>query len=399
MNKRSKEKEHMPKVLDGVHVLDFSGVIAGSYCTRMLSDLGAEVLKIEHPDGEIMRRVAPMRGNTSTVFASLNMGKKSLALDLKQDEAVNICKELVQKYDVVVENFSPGVMSRLGLGYDELRSVKHELIMCSISGYGQDGPSSQKPAFAPIVQAASGFDLTYLKMQPNLVKPLNMGPPVGDTTASLQAFGALNAALFYRSRTGIGQHIDIAMMDCLISSMHRDFQSALLGDEIDRRYGPIETADGFIVIIPLTQSQFIRLTKCLGQPELLDDDRFKDEKSRFENYNELMEITENWTKKLNSKDATKAFAEAKIPCAEYKTLEQSADDPQLDFRGLFLEIEDQLGSYKVVDTPIRYSETKTADKLFVANIGEHTVATLKDDLSKTPAEIQILIDQGTIFQA
>jgi len=399
MKRNTKEKSSEPKVFEGFNVLDFSGVIAGSYCTRMLSDLGAEVLKIEHPHGEIMRRVAPMRGQASAVFGALNMGKKSIGLDLKQEDAISICKKLLKKYDVVVENYSPGVMSRLGLGYDQLKEINPQLIMCSISGYGQKGPSSQKPAFAPIVQAASGFDLAYLQTQPDLPKPLNMGPPVADTTASLQAFGAISAALYYRSKTGIGQHIDIAMMDCLIASMHRDFQSALLGDEVDRRYGPIATKDGFIVAIPLTQVQFTRLVKCIGRAELLENERFSNEKERFKNYNELMEITEKWSEKLDSKTAIEALEDAKIPCAEYRTLKDSRNDPQLDFRKFIIKIEDEIGSYEVTDTPIRFSNTTTANKLFVAEIGEHSISTLEKDLRMTRADIQKLIDREIVFQA
>ena len=393
---KNKKDCHL-KVLDGVRVLDFTGVIAGSYCTRMLSDLGADVLKIEHPAGDIMRNVSPLRGESSAVYGSLNMGKRSLALDLKKDKAVEICKNLVGKYDVVVENFSPGVMSRLGLSYEELCKANPEVIMCSISGYGQSGPGAQRPAFAPIVQAASGFDIAYLENQPNLRKPLNMGPPVGDTTAALQAFGALSAALYYRSRTGIGQHIDVAMMDCLLSTMHRDFQSVLLDDNVARRYGPIETATGFIIVTPLTHSQFHRLADCLGQPQLLQDARFRTDKNRFDNYNELMEITENWTKKLSSEQAVEAFSKAKIPCSDYKTLAQTVSDPQIKHRNIIIQIEDELGSYKVVDAPVRFSETTTGGKRFVADIGEHTVSALQEELSMTTQDIKKLIESGIIF--
>ena len=179
-----------PRVLDDVRVLDFSGIIAGAYCTRMMADLGAEVLKVEPPGGEMMRQIAPMRGETSTVFSALNSGKRCIALDLKQPAAVDICKLLVASYDVVVENFSPGVMQRLGLDYAALREENPSLIMCSISGYGQDGPGAARPSFAPIVQAMSGFDLVTLHNQPSLNRPLNMGLPVADTTAAQQAFGA-----------------------------------------------------------------------------------------------------------------------------------------------------------------------------------------------------------------
>ncbi|MEQ8663701.1 MAG: CoA transferase, partial [Gammaproteobacteria bacterium] len=136
-----------PRVLDDVRVLDFTGIIAGAYCTRMLADLGAEVLKVEPPGGEMMRHIAPLRGDTSTVFSALNSGKRSLVLDLKAAAAVDICKLLVTRYDVVVENFSPGVMARLGLDYAALREENPALVMCSISGYGQSGPGSARPAY------------------------------------------------------------------------------------------------------------------------------------------------------------------------------------------------------------------------------------------------------------
>ncbi|MEQ8495159.1 MAG: CoA transferase, partial [Gammaproteobacteria bacterium] len=157
-----------PRVLDDVRVLDFTGIIAGSYCTRMLADLGADVLKIEPPGGEMMRHIAPLRGDTSTVFSALNSGKRSLVLDLKSAAAVDICKLLVAHYDVVVENFAPGVMGRLGLDYETLREENPALVMCSISGYGQTGPGSARPAYAPIVQAMSGFEMVTLAAQPGL---------------------------------------------------------------------------------------------------------------------------------------------------------------------------------------------------------------------------------------
>lgn len=190
------------RVLDGVRVLDFTSVIAGPYCTRLMADMGAEVLKVEPPGGEFARHVPPMRDGVSAVYSQLNCGKKSLSLDLKHAAAADIIKRLVRAYDVVVENFSPGVMARLGLGYSALAQANPALIMCSISGYGQTGPGAQRPAYAPVVQAESGFEQVYLQYQPRLERPLNMGPPVADTTASLQALGAINAALFYRQRTG-----------------------------------------------------------------------------------------------------------------------------------------------------------------------------------------------------
>ncbi|MEQ8232717.1 MAG: CoA transferase, partial [Gammaproteobacteria bacterium] len=285
-----------PRVLDDVRVLDFTGIIAGSYCTRMLADLGADVLKIEPPGGEMMRHIAPLRGDTSTVFSALNSGKRSLVLDLKSAAAVDICKLLVAHYDVVVENFAPGVMGRLGLDYETLREENPALVMCSISGYGQTGPGSARPAYAPIVQAMSGFEMVTLAAQPGLERPLNMGLPVGDTCAAQQAFGAICAALYYRARTGIGQYIDIAMFDSLLATMHRDFQSAFNPDVIERRYGPIAARDGYLMVMPLSQGQFADLCGVIGREDLRDDPRFATMRARFDNYNALMALAEDWSR-------------------------------------------------------------------------------------------------------
>ena len=183
MSIEQNRSESGPRILDGVKVLDFTAVIAGSYCTRMMADLGADVLKVEGLSGEILRHAGPMRGKTSALFSAMNSGKRCLSLDLKQDRAVEICRGLVKTHDVVVENFSPGVMQRLGLEYEKLQQLNEQLIMCSVSGYGQTGPEAWRPAYAPIVQATSGFEYVYLRSQVGQTKPLNMGLPIGDTGA------------------------------------------------------------------------------------------------------------------------------------------------------------------------------------------------------------------------
>ncbi|MGE0486060.1 MAG: CaiB/BaiF CoA transferase family protein [Gammaproteobacteria bacterium] len=383
-----------PRVFDDVRVLDFTGVIAGPYCTRMMADLGADVLKVEPPAGELMRHIAPLRGDESTVFASLNCGKRSLVLDLKQPAAVAICKLLVTTYDVVVENFSPGVMRRLGLGYEDLVAENPRLIMCSISGYGQTGPGAERPAFAPIVQALSGFDLVTLGNQPGLDRPLNMGLPVADTTASQQAFGAISAALYYRARTGIGQYIDIAMLDSLLSTMHRDFQAAFHPDRIDRLYGPIAARDGFVILMPLTQSQFGDLCVALGRQDLLDDPRFASMRARLDNYNALMAIAEQWAHTRTVSEAVRALEAAGIPCAPYRSVNECADDPQLHHRGMLTEVVDAAGPLKVPNTPFLYSATQAAVRPEVATLGQHSHAVLTQELELPPHDIEALVAAG-----
>jgi len=310
-----------PRVLDGVRVLDFTAVIAGPYCTRLMADLGADVLKIEPPEGELLRHVPPFRAGASAVFSQLNSGKRCIALDLRQAAAREIVHALLPEIDVVVENFSPGVMGRLGFDYARLRELKPDLVMCSISGYGQHGPSANRPAFGPIVQAWCGYELVTLRYQPGLRQPLNMGVPVGDTTAALQAFGAITGALFYRERTGQGQYIDISMYDSLLATMHKDFQQVLNPEDRDRLYGPIVTCDGFVMIMLLSQRQFDGIVDCLQQPELKQDARFTTTVARFDNYPELIEIVSAWAASRSTADIVAMLDRAGVPAAPYRLID------------------------------------------------------------------------------
>ena len=362
--------------LSDLFILDFTGMISGAFCTKLLADLGANVLKIEPPGGEIMRSVAPLMDNKSCVFGSLNIGKKSITLDLKKKESVNICLKLAKKYDIIVENFSPGVMKRLGLDYEAIRRANDKIIMCSISGYGQTGPDAYQPAFAPIVQAKSGYDLTYTEAQNDYAVPLNMGPPVGDTTASLIAYGSILAALHYRERTGEGQYIDIAMQDSLLSTMHRDIQTSITQEKVDRRYGPIRTSDGFIVIMPFTQIQFEKLAECIKKKELVNDVRFAEPKNRLENYNKLMQIVENWTERKTSISVESQMKKMKIPCTRYERLNNIITDPQIEHRGFLIEAQDQSDQYQVCGNPSKFSKTETCINKMVPDIGEHNTEIL-----------------------
>ena len=390
----SRRAAHGPRVFDDIRVLDFTAIIAGAYCTRMLADLGADVLKVEPPSGELMRHIAPLRGEYSTVYSSLNSGKRSLKLDLKHPGAVDLCKRLVERYDVVVENYSPGVMQRLGLDYDSLRKHNDKLIMCSISGYGQTGPAAELPAFAPIVQALSGYELVSQHSQPGLERPLNMGLPVGDTTAALQAFGAIGAALYYRGRSGVGQCIDIAMMDSLLSTMHRDFQTAFNPDPNLRVYGPLETQDGFIIAMPLSQPQFVNLVRVIERPDMLDDPRLATPRARFENYNLLMTQVEAWTRTRSAEDALRGLGAADVPCARYRQIAELADDPQLKHRNMLVEIRDGAGPLKVPNTPFLFSATHAAVRPQVADLGADNDQVLREELALSAEQIAALTDAG-----
>src|ERR1700753_195323 len=207
------DEGNLTKSFQGLRVLDFSTTIAGPHCTRMLADMGAEVIKIESVEGETMRTRPPVRNRSSSVFGQLNAGKKSLGLDLKAPNAVNFIRKLAAGADILVENFRPGVMRRLKLDYPSLQQVNPRLIYCATSGDGQTGPPAELPAYAPVIHAASGYDMAHLSYQPGRSRPDYCGIYHADVLTGVYAFGAISAALYQRHESRKGQHIDVSMLE------------------------------------------------------------------------------------------------------------------------------------------------------------------------------------------
>lgn len=369
-----------PRILDGVRVLDFTAVVAGPYCTRLMADLGADVLKIEPPEGELMRHTPPLRDGCSALFAQLNAGKRSLALDLKRPAAIELVQRLLAHYDVVVENFSPGVMRRFGLDYASLSALRPDLVMCSISGFGQSGPHAHKPAFAPIVHAWSGYDAVTLDYQDERTRPLNMGLPVADNLAAVQAFGAIMAALYHRARTGIGQYLDISMYDALLASMQKDFQQMQYPEGRDRRYGPLATRDGWVLVVLLTQRQFEQLADCLERPELKTDPRYATISARFAHYALLQATIAAWCAALSTDEAVARLEEAGVPVSPYRDLSAALADPQLRHRAMLTSVVDGAGPLIVPDSPWLFSATTAAVRPSVPRLGEHADEVLATEL-------------------
>ena len=251
------------KSFHGLRVLDFATTIAGPHCARMLADMGAEVIKIETAEGETMRTRPPLRNNFSTVFGQLNVGKKSLVLDLKSPEAIDVIRRLVAGADIVVENFRPGVMRRLKLDYDSLRELNPKLIYCSISGYGQTGPSAELPAYAPVIHAASGYDMAHLSYQPGRSRPDYCGIYHADVLTGVYAFGAISAALYQRHSSGKGQHIDVSMLESMLSLTLNELQWSQFEVSLPQRpmFGPVETADGYVMVAVASEKTFQSLVK------------------------------------------------------------------------------------------------------------------------------------------
>src|SRR5882724_6909847 len=261
--------------LDGVRVLDFSIMLAGPYCARLLADVGADVIKIEPPEGDDMRLRAPLRDGHSAYFGQLNAGKRSLALDLKSPEAIKLVHRLVAQTDILVENFRPGVMERLGLGYETLREINPRLIFCSISGYGQSGPAAERAAYAMIVHAESGFDRALMRYAGDRNRPASGAVFVADVLGGIFGYSAIQTALVQRTRMGKGQRIDVALMDCMLNLLVYELQEAQLPICASRpTYGPVRARDGDILIAPITPRNFTALCGVTGQRELVEDPLF-----------------------------------------------------------------------------------------------------------------------------
>ena len=278
----------------GLRVLDFSTTIAGPHCTRMLADMGAEVIKIETAEGETMRTRPPVRNHCSTAFGQLNVGKNSLILDLKSPAGVEAVRRLVATADVLVENFRPGVMKRLKLDHESLRALNPKLIYCSISGYGQTGPSAELPAYAPVIHAASGYEMAHMAYQPGRTRPDYCGIYHADVLTGVYAFGAIGAALHQRHATGKGQHIDVSMLESMLSLTLNELQWSQFEVKPTQRpmFGPIETRDGYVMVAIASEKTFQSLMQVIGHPEWVSDPRFARYADRRENWAGLMEGVE-----------------------------------------------------------------------------------------------------------
>lgn len=364
----------------GLRVLDFSTTIAGPHCTRMLADMGAEVIKIETAEGETMRTRLPVRNGCSTAFGQLNVGKNSMVLDLKSAEGIEAVRRLVATSDVLVENFRPGVMRRLKLDHASLRELNPKLIYCSISGYGQTGPSAELPAYAPVIHAASGYEMAHLAYQPGRSRPDYCGIYHADVLTGVYAFGAISAALYQRTSTGKGQHIDVSMLESMLSLTLNEVQWAQFEVQHSQRpmFGPIETTDGYVMAAVASEKTFQALLQVIGHPEWMSDPRFARYSDRRANWGELMDAVEAWSRRVTTAQCLAELNGHGVPSAAYRTVKEALDDPQLAHRGALAEVQDGGGTFKVLNLPFRMSAAKVAAAPKMATLGEHTRAYLKE---------------------
>ncbi len=377
--------------LSGVRVLDFSIMMAGPKCTRLLADVGAEVIKIEPPEGDHMRSRPPLRNGRSTYFGQLNCGKRSLVLDLKRREAVDIVHKLVPHADIVVENFRPGVMKRLGLDYATLSALNPRLIFCSISGFGQSGPGADRPAYAPVIHAASGYERAHWSYQDGQERPAKSGIFIADVLGGIYAFSAIQTALYHRERTNLGQFIDVSLMDSMFNLLVYEVQEAQFPS--DRRrplYQPLRAADGHVIVAPVSQNNFENLCDAIARPEWKTDHRFATVRAREQHWDELMGLVEQWTMERSAEECEVTLMRAGIPCSRYLSVREAMGDPHYAARGSFARIDDGSGPFLVPNPPFRMAPARAAARASVPRLGEHSRAVLQELLGLAPEAVDTL---------
>jgi crotonobetainyl-CoA:carnitine CoA-transferase CaiB-like acyl-CoA transferase len=346
----------------------------------MLADMGAEVIKIETAEGETMRTRLPVRNNCSTAFGQLNVGKRSLVLDLKSPAGVEAVRRLIATADVLVENFRPGVMRRLKLDCASVQDINPKLIYCSISGYGQTGPSAELPAYAPVIHAASGYELAHLAYQPGRSRPDFCGIYHADVLTGVYAFGAISAALYQRTTSGKGQNIDVSMLESMLSLTLNEVQWSQFEVKPTQRpiFGPIETSDGYVMVAIASEKTFQSLMQVISRPEWVSDPRFAKYSDRRENWASLMEGVEAWSRAVSTQACLAVLNEYGVPSSAYRTVREALADPQVAHRGGLAEVEDGGGTFKVLNLPFRMSGATVAAGRRMSTLGEHTLSYLKE---------------------
>ncbi|QHE88133.1 CaiB/BaiF CoA transferase family protein [Hydrogenophaga sp. BPS33] len=384
-------------VLRGLRVVDFSTMIAGPYCTRWLSDLGAEVIKVEPPEGDHMRHRPPLRDGHSAFFGHLNAGKRCISLDLKQPAGLGLARSLAASADVVVEAFRPGVMQRLGLGAQALREQRPALIYCSISGFGQDTDWSARPAYAPVVHAASGFDMALGK-GPN-GEPISASMPMADMLTAMFAAMSIQTALLQRQRTGRGTVIDVNLMDSVLNVMPYEFQSAQQAQQQPRPvYRPMRASDGWVLVTPINHRNFLNLCDAVGQPQWREDPLLATDADRFQNWDTFMDRIEDWTRHRSAVECERTFAAQGVPCARYRDLREVIQDPQFQQRDSFASVQDPAGSFLTTRLPFALDGVRPGTGAHAAPFGADTQAVLRDELRLTAEQIDALVRQGAAFR-
>jgi crotonobetainyl-CoA:carnitine CoA-transferase CaiB-like acyl-CoA transferase len=376
--------------LQGIRVLDFSRILAGPYCTMVLGDMGAEVIKVERPGiGDETRAWGPpFVGGESAYFLCVNRNKKSITVDLSTSDGQTIIRELAARCDVLVENFRPGTMEKLGLGCDALRAINPRLIYCAISGFGRSGPDKERAGVDVIVEGVGG--LMSITGEPD-GPPVKVGVAIIDVATALHAHGALIAALFERERTGQGRRLDFSLLEVQIATLINIGSDYLIGGVVPKRWGSahtsivpyqaFEASDGYVVVGAINESLWARFCEAMEQPQLLDDPRFATNRLRGEHRAELLGVVQPIFQKLPRGEWLDRFRARGIPCGPINTLDEVYRDPQVKHLGIVQEVDHpSAGRIKLAGSPIRADDSQLPVRLPPPRLGEHTEEVLREVL-------------------
>lgn len=381
--------------LKGLKVLDLSRVLAGPYCTMMLSDFGADVMKIEPPIGDDSRAFGPFVGKESAYFMSLNRNKRSMVLDFKNQKHIDVFKEMVAKADAVVENYRPGTMEKFGLSYDVLKEINPKLIYAACSGFGRTGPYALKPAYDIIVQAMGGIMSITGEGKDS---PTRVGASVGDVIAGMFTAYGIMMSLYHREKTGKGQLVDVAMLDCQVAVLENAIARYVTSGEVPVPLGnrhpsitpfsAFTAKDGQIIVGAGNDRLWTKLCNVLNLPELLTDERFSNNSIRTANFHELHAIMDGVLVNKTIDEWLALLEEAGIPCAPINNIERILKDPHIQAREMIVEIEHPIaGHLKMPGVPVKLSETPGAVHTHAPLLGHDKNAILHELLGWDEATI------------
>jgi crotonobetainyl-CoA:carnitine CoA-transferase CaiB-like acyl-CoA transferase len=393
--------------LEGFRVIDYSHFLAGPYLSRCLAALGAEVIKVERPkDGDAGRHHPYFINGQSGYFLQQNMGKKGLCINIKDPRGLELMHRLTDSADVFVENYRPGALTKLGIGYDELSRRNPRLVYCSVSAYGHTGPDSHRAGFGLIAEAKSG--IMAMIGEPGQAPPL-LRIALGDMYTGIHGVAAINAALLGRMRSGRGQHIDLALYDCLVSMHEYAVQCYTLsgGTEIPVQtghdlpdstlYGVFTASDGHLVVAAQVDAAWKRFARLVGPPPFADDPRFHSAAGRNAHRAEILPVVRAWVAQRTVAQCLAALDAIDVPCAKVQNIAEVLADPQIKARGMVVEQEHPvLGKVRLPNLPFRFSDCDTTQKTPAPLMGQHN-REIATSLGYSPAQIDAMVSNGVLY--
>ena len=392
--------------LSGVRVLDFTRVLAGPFCTMLLADLGADVIKVERPGrGDDTRTFPPFAGKESAYFININRNKRSIVINLKHPKGRELALELAKKSDVIVENFRPGTMEKLGLSYEDVKKVNPRIIYASISGFGQYGPYRDRPGYDLIGQAMGGImSITGWPFSP----PTRTGTAIADILAALFCCVGILSALRARDKTGEGRRIDVSLVDSVMSACEAYVEMYLVEGKVPTRignryefiypYDTFEAKDGWIAIGIGNEEMWARFCKATNMMWMLEDPKFSTNEARLENHAEVKRVVEDWTRNKTVKEILDILLKYEIPCGPVYSMDEVCNDPHIaKAREMVVEIDQpNVGKMRIVGCPIKMTPTGASIRRPAPLLGQHTDEILKEVLGLSNEEIKRLREENVI---